>query len=30
MGRTKDKDVHEQSVEEDIWAYMGGKKHYAG
>jgi hypothetical protein len=30
MGRTEDKDVQEQSAEEDIWAYIGGKKHYAG
>jgi hypothetical protein len=26
MGRTQDEDVQEQSAEEDIWAYTGGKK----
>jgi len=30
IGRTYNKDVQEQSAEKDIWAYIGGKKHYAG
>jgi hypothetical protein len=30
MGRTKNKDVQEQSGEVDILDYIGGIKHYAG